>query len=289
MSAPLVSINTPTFNRLHLLDETIESVLRQTYSHWELIIVDDGSSEPIEEHVKRYKDSRIKFHAFSHSGNYGTVRNRGLASSQGEFIAFLDSDDTWRPEKLSRLVDFFTVNSISQFILHNVEFTGRSRAKTDFVERHNVSLFDDLIQEKNIVFYPSALVFRKNVLNSLLSLDEQMPTGADHDFILRMASEFPGAFLNERLTTIRKHEGNTSSRGLVDIYSDSISHIRKFYEAGRLTKTVFTQLTAAYYYKLAAILLKQGDKRATNYFGQSLKVRPFQPKAWWRYVQSSLL
>jgi teichuronic acid biosynthesis glycosyltransferase TuaG len=290
MNSPLISIVTPTFNRIHLLGETIESVRRQTYTQWEMIIVDDGSTDPIRQLVESYHDPRLSFHAFGHSGNYAIARNRGLKLSQGDFIAFLDSDDLWNPEKLARVVDIFSSHATSQFILNNVELIGNTNVKApELVTRHNVSLFDDLIHEKNIVFYPSALTFKKTILSSFHSLNEGLPTGADHDFVLRMAYEFPGSFVNDRLSHIRKHDANTSSTGLIAIYEDSIGDLKRFYDAGCVPKEDYKLLTAAYYYKLGLILLRGGKKQSSRYFQKSIKTLPFQPKAWVRYLQSLFL
>ncbi len=290
MRSPLFSVIIPTFNRIHLLGDTISNVLQQTYTQWELIIVDDGSTDHIGELIASYNDSRISFHAFEHSANYAVARNRGLRLSHGELIAFLDSDDIWSPDKLARMVEVFDADMDSNFILHNVELIGNTTIESpDMPNRHETSLFEDLIHERKIVFYPSALAFRREVLSSLVELNPNLSTGADHDFMLRMASRFSGTFINERLTRIRKHESNTSSKGLIDIYADSIAHVKRFYDAGRLTKTDYASLTAGYYYKLGLTLLRQNDKRASAYFKESIKTMPMQPKAWVRYLQSKFV
>jgi glycosyltransferase involved in cell wall biosynthesis len=287
MNSPLISVITPTFNRAHLLGDTIESVLLQTYIHWEMIIVDDGSTDQTHELVQSYNDPRIIFHTFDHSGNYGVVRNRGLKLCRGELVAFLDSDDTWSSNKLSHLVEIFALQAASAFILHNVNLIGNTTVQPpELADRHGEFLFQDLIHEKNIVFYPSAFAFKKEILKSVLPLNEQMPTGADHDFILRMSSAFRGSFINERLTSIRKHASNTSSQGIVEIYTDSIGHVKRFFEAGLVTKKDYTRLTAGYYYKLGLILMKKGDKRSSAYLKESINAQPLNVKAWLRYLQS---
>ena len=105
---PLVSIITPCFNCQEYLPLTIESVLAQNYSNWELILVDDCSSDHTPEVVNRYvlKDSRIKgFKTANNTGSPAIPRNIGLNIAKGKYIALLDSDDIWYPEKLSRQVD----------------------------------------------------------------------------------------------------------------------------------------------------------------------------------------
>lgn len=100
----LVSVIIPTFNRADVIEETIRSVLDQTYSFFEIIVVDDGSQDNTAEVVKCLNDSRIRYYAFENSGLPAVSRNRGLRLANGEFVAFLDSDDLWLPEKLTKQV-----------------------------------------------------------------------------------------------------------------------------------------------------------------------------------------
>jgi len=96
----LVSIIVPTYNRSHLIGEAIQSVIDQSYENWELIIVDDGSTDDTRKRVEEFKDDRIRYYFIEHSGIIGNVRNVGLRYVRGDYIAFLDSDDIWLPNKL---------------------------------------------------------------------------------------------------------------------------------------------------------------------------------------------
>jgi glycosyltransferase involved in cell wall biosynthesis len=100
----LVSVIIPTFNRADVIEETVRSVLAQTYSFFEIIIVDDGSNDNTSEVVKCLNDSRIRYYFFENSGLPAVSRNKGLRLANGEFVAFLDSDDLWLPEKLAKQV-----------------------------------------------------------------------------------------------------------------------------------------------------------------------------------------
>lgn len=97
---PFFSIILPTYNRAHFLPKAIESVLKQTFEDWELIIVDDGSTDNTKEVVAKYQDSRIRYF-FQENQERSAARNNGIISSKGEFICFLDSDDYFLPEKLN--------------------------------------------------------------------------------------------------------------------------------------------------------------------------------------------
>lgn len=109
----LVSIITPAYNCADYIEECIESIMNQTYQNWEMIIVNDKSIDNTQSIVESYvkKDSRIKL--FNQEKNVGAAaaRNKALELSQGRFVAFLDSDDVWKPNKLERQLDFMLINS----------------------------------------------------------------------------------------------------------------------------------------------------------------------------------
>lgn len=100
MQDPLITVVIPTYNRLVLVQQAIASVVAQTYSNWELIVVDDGSDDGTTENIICSPDQRIRYLRKQHSGNIADMRNSGVKAGSGEWLAFLDSDDVWVPEKL---------------------------------------------------------------------------------------------------------------------------------------------------------------------------------------------
>ena len=116
----LVSIIMPSWNTARWIGESIESVVNQTYKNWELIIVDDCSTDNTDEVVASYNDKRIRFFKNDVNSGAAVTRNRAISQANGEWIAFLDSDDLWKPEKLEKMVDFMTSNHYS-FAYHNYE------------------------------------------------------------------------------------------------------------------------------------------------------------------------
>jgi len=99
-NSPLVSVILPTYNRADYIRRSIDSVIKQTYPYWELIIWDDGSTDNTEDIVRSYTDERFNYYCSKNHGTY-YARNRAIAHSQGNYLAFLDSDDQWTDEKLS--------------------------------------------------------------------------------------------------------------------------------------------------------------------------------------------
>ena len=108
-----VSVIVPTYNRAHLLKKTIESILSQTYTDLELIVVSNYSTDNTDDMVKSYKDDRIKYFKNQNNGIIAVNRNFGIRKSTGEYIAFCDDDDTWLPNKLERQVNFFNKHVFS--------------------------------------------------------------------------------------------------------------------------------------------------------------------------------
>ena len=114
MDKSLVSIITPTFNSEKFIAETIQSVKNQTYENWEMIIVDDCSSDETFSIISNFSknDNRIKIHQLKNNSGAGVARNEGVNLATGRFISFLDSDDLWKPSKLKKQVEFLISNNL---------------------------------------------------------------------------------------------------------------------------------------------------------------------------------
>ncbi len=108
----LVSIITPTYNCDKYIAETIESVRKQTYNNWEMIIVDDCSTDNTKETVEKYQkqDPRIKYYCLAENSGAAVARSKAMELAEGQYIAFLDSDDLWMPKKLERQINFMLEN-----------------------------------------------------------------------------------------------------------------------------------------------------------------------------------
>ncbi|MDN4012913.1 MULTISPECIES: glycosyltransferase family 2 protein [Chryseobacterium] len=107
----LVSIITPSYNSAEFIEETIQSVLNQTYENWEWLISDDRSKDDTVDLIRKYNDPRIKLHVLEKNGGAGNARNKSLERAEGRYIAFLDSDDFWYPEYLEEMIGFMDKNN----------------------------------------------------------------------------------------------------------------------------------------------------------------------------------
>ena len=128
----LVSIITPSYNTGKFIGETIESVLKQTYTNWEMLIVDDCSSDNTDDVVAQYKDPRIKYFKNKKNSGAAVTRNRAIREAKGRWIAFLDSDDLWKPEKLEKQIVFMEKNN------YHFSCTGRTQISEDGVPTNKV-------------------------------------------------------------------------------------------------------------------------------------------------------
>lgn len=157
MSKPLVSIITPSYNSEEYIDETIQSVLAQTYPNWEMIIVDDFSKDSTKDIVKRYisSDNRIKLFELTHNSGPSVARNTAISKAKGSFIAFLDSDDVWLPNKLEVQVAYMLDN--------NYTFTYTPSIQID----ENSQIIDQNRTVPNTIDYQSYL---KNTVIGCLSV-----------------------------------------------------------------------------------------------------------------------
>lgn len=108
---PKISIITPCYNSAEFLDETIQSVINQTFTDWEWIITDDNSSDNSVEIIKKYNDPRIKLIELKQNEGAGKARNYSLEKAEGRFITFLDSDDIWHPDFLEKMIGFMKKNN----------------------------------------------------------------------------------------------------------------------------------------------------------------------------------
>ena len=142
----LVSIITPVYNCEHLIEETIKSVISQTYKNWEMILVDDCSPDNSADIIKRYseKDNRIKYMKLQENSGAAVARNYALENSKGRFIAYLDADDLWKPEKLEKQIQFMLDNDYAFTCTdyEKIDETGKSLNKiVKIPQKVNYNLF----------------------------------------------------------------------------------------------------------------------------------------------------
>ena len=211
---PVVSVIIPCYNTAQYLGEAIASVLYQTFSDFELLIIDDGSTDSTPEIASSFLDDRRV--RYIHQDNMGlsAARNKGINLSSGKFIALLDADDVWEPEKLKVQLDVF--NNMPQYGLVFTDFlTFDERGiiaseKNSFIQhRLNTVDFETLYSRNNFI-YPSTVMVPKSVFEAVGGFDVTLKSAEDYDMWLRIAKMSRLSGISSCLVRIRQHGSNMS-------------------------------------------------------------------------------
>jgi glycosyltransferase involved in cell wall biosynthesis len=186
----LASVIIPTFNRADKVVRAISSVLYQTFSDYEIIVVDDGSYDQTQEALSRF-EGRIVY--IRHPINLGVsaARNTGIRGSTGLFICFLDSDDYWLPEKIAVQLDFFSKHP-SAVICQTEDRWIRNGRRVNPREKHRKPSGDIFLPSLRLCLVsPSAVMLKRNLLEEVGLFDESLPACEDYDLWLRIACRYP--------------------------------------------------------------------------------------------------
>jgi glycosyltransferase involved in cell wall biosynthesis len=287
---PLISIVMPTYNRADLILETIESVREQSYSNWELIIVDDGSDDQTESVIQTISNSKIRYCPIHHTGLLGKVRNVGIEKSNGQYIAFLDSDDVWRKDKLQFQLSLLTKYPDCKFCFSNGDqFGSTATLPAEAVALATGKLFESMLFGNTFPLYMPSLIVNRDIFQAVDKLDETYRSGADIDFFYRLAFCYDGIFTNEKLINIRKERGSNSDSFSELSYLELVDMYDRFFKMKMITDRQKKNLKGDTYYRLARHQqLKGNQKKAVRNFLRYSSLQPLDWKGWTRAVQSCL-
>lgn len=197
----LVSVIIPTYNRETTLKRAILSIIRQTYTNWELIIVDDGSTDGTEELVRNFISEKIHYIKFEVNQGVSKARNRGIRHAKGEYVAFLDSDDEWVVDKLEMQLKVMKQKGtkvvycrFSRLFEDGESYIVPANHQIKYLEG---DLFYQLLVN-NFIGTPT-MVIAKDVLEEIGGFDENLQNLEDYELILRVAKDFYIAFVDEVL------------------------------------------------------------------------------------------
>lgn len=228
-----VSIVLPTYNRCRLVCRAIDSILDQSYRAYELIVVDDGSTDATGDRLARYGD-RITVIKQANRG-VSAARNTGIQSASGEFIALLDSDDVWLAQKLERQIDFFRTCP-QAMICQTEEIWIRNGVRVNPGKRHKKH--SGMIFEKTLplcLVSPSAVMMRKSLIDEVGLFDESLPACEDYDLWLRISWKYPVYLIDTPL--IIKHGGHADQLSrMPELDKYRIRALEKILKTGRLSQ-----------------------------------------------------
>ena len=208
-----ISIIIPTYNRSILLKRAIESVLHQTYNNWELIIVDDGSTDDTKKTVDTFlNDERVIYKYQKNSGGNSSPKNLGLRIATGEYVTFLDSDDEYLPEKIEKQINLFKESSIK-----NLGFVGCNNFRindnkiTEDKLKHKGSIYKKILN-KYFLSTPGLIMIKKEIINTVGTFDENIKFSNDTDFFIRIAKyDYGFDFVDESLLKYYEHKNSLTN------------------------------------------------------------------------------
>jgi glycosyltransferase involved in cell wall biosynthesis len=209
---PLISVIIPSYNAARYLPQAIESVLAQSYRPFEILVIDDGSTDDTVSVLEKYRSSIRYFR--QPNGGPARARNRGIAEARGRYIAFLDADDIWLPNKLSQQVQCLERNAEAALVHSDIYYLDDETQLQSLREVGRASYVGNcyrLLLEHNRIIFSTVLV-RRESLAQVGGFDEQIRHASteDYDLVLRLGRRFPFAYIPEPLTVYRIHNANAT-------------------------------------------------------------------------------
>jgi glycosyltransferase involved in cell wall biosynthesis len=293
---PTVSVILPTYNRAAALPRAVDSVLAQTYEDFELLIVDDGSTDQTREIVQGFIDHRIVCIESRQNLGAGAARNLGIRQAGGRYIAFQDSDDEWRREKLARQVDTIERASPHSGVVYtnylrarvNRTIVGLSRLRrlASRARLPHTRLEGNLLHalaRGNFITTQAALV-RRDYLESAGGFDERLPRLQDWDLWLRLAHRCQFVFIDEPLVTLYETPGSLSSQP-----ESLLPAFQRILDKHTQPATLYQELLAGYHFAQADFFLHSGaPSQGREQLARALRLSPDNATYWFAALAACL-
>ena len=190
---PAISVIVPTYNRASLVVCAIQSIREQTYQNFEIIVVDDGSTDNTKEVVESLGDMRIRY--ISHERNKGgsAARNTGIKAARGKYIAFLDSDDEWEPSKIERQLEIFSKGDARLGAVgagRIIKFTNSNRKEIKIPSGSLGNIYKKLLQGKSFPGATSTIIIKRECFEKVGLFDESLESSQEYDLYIRIAKYY---------------------------------------------------------------------------------------------------
>lgn len=282
MSNPKVSVVIPTYNRAHLIGESIQSVLDQTFQDFELIIVDDGSSDDTEAVVGRFDDPRIRYIYQENKGISG-AHNTGVRNAKGQYIIFLGSDDLWLPKLLELEVLILDTNPDIGLVYAKAQaINGDGNVMSQMsgaLQKYPGETLKSALYG-NFVCTITALI-RRECFDRVGLFDETLKARVDYDMWIRMAKYYRFAHIDKVLAHFRMHAGRYTgamSKHFVEVCASRIRVLDKAFSNADLSEEILAIKPVAYCNAYMDIglgwLNVRAWKKSVHYFWQAIRVSP---------------
>ncbi|MGH9366419.1 MAG: glycosyltransferase family 2 protein [Thermoanaerobaculia bacterium] len=283
---PRVSVIIPTYRRPQFLAAAIRSVLNQTYQNFDIVVVDDNSGDNTEAVVSSFGDPRIRYIGHRTNWRVAAARNTGVLNSSGDFVAFLDDDDEWLPEKLGRQMDVFDGRSdVTGVVYTGFQMISRATGRTVMTVRptRQGHILHELCRD-NCVGTASTVVLRRECFEEVGLFDETIDFGEEYDMWIRVAHAFDFAFLPESLVRYSVHGARLSTSRTVMIrgLQRQLSKYGAFFAA-------YPSSLSSRYIALGVGFCREGDaKEGRRVFLRAIQIAPLRLKNYF-YLGLALL
>ena len=273
---PTVSVVIPTYNREHLIGKSIQSVLDQTYKDFEIIVVDDGSSDNTKEVIKSFADARIRYVRHQQNKGGNAARNTGIELSRGEYIAFQDSDDEWLPEKLEKQMKVFGSALADVGVVYTRYWKIENDEKIDtqfsWVKQKEGNIHKELLKGNFVT--TSSMVVRKECFEKAGVFDERLPRAQEWELVIRFSKYYNFECIDEPLliSYCTPDSISANDKALIDALLIIIQkHFNEF--------TKDKELLSTYYCTIGIYICSNGDfKRGRGYLIKAVKIYPLNIK-----------
>ena len=277
---PAISIVIPAYNAEKYILETIASVQQQTFTDYEIIVIDDGSIDKTVDILKTVEDTRLNVFSHANAG-VSIARNRGIAQARGEFIALLDADDLWTPDKLEMQIK--ALQSSPQAVLayswtYFMDASGKSiyLAQPMWIEG---DVYTQLLSSNFIQSIGSNVLIRKKALNEVGGFDSELTHGEDWELCARLAAHWPFVLVPQHQVFYRQHLSSVSSN-LQGMDESTLKAIEKIFQTTPPELQFIKIQSLAIFYQfltqlsLARSVNQMGVKQAEAYLLKAIRFCP---------------
>ncbi|MBC8876218.1 MAG: glycosyltransferase [Planctomycetes bacterium] len=276
-----VSVVTATYNYARFLPDALDSVLGQTFTDWEALVIDDGSTDNTEEVIQPYlNDPRIRYHRTENRGQ-PAAENTGIRLSQGKFIAFLDADDAWLPQKLERQLPLFSGRPELGVVFsrrQNIDPHGRPLANDEFPPFRG-KVFEQMFRQNFVCF--SSSVVRREVFESIGFFNEECRHASDYELWQRVTPHYDFDYVDQRLVKYRTGHANLTSHvdnQLLTVLKMTDRFVKE--HGDKLPRPLIRQCYAVMYSQLGATSRDRSRIAALPWYVRALAMSPGHADAW---------
>ena len=268
---PEVSIIVPTFNRAHCIERSITSLLKQVYQNFEVIVVDDGSTDQTPQIISQISDQRIQYIQHPENRGANAARNTGIRLARGKYVAFQDSDDEWLPDKLRVQLNALKVAGKKARVTFSSfwRITGEKKMLIPKAGRRMQPCLKnwhkDLLEGNFIT--TQALLVKRHMLYEAGLFDETLPSFQDWEFVLRLSKLTPFLYINQPL--FRAYIGADSISENKGLYYQSIEQIMQKHQES-FDNWPYTQILQYFDMAVRALIKEHCIKTCVHYMKKAL-------------------